>query len=138
MSDLILVTIAVPAALIADARQLARCIGYSADDEGTFGAPSWQDSEGRRYSVASGPVWPAFLMVPYEPLKEPEWGADMEAASKAHEVLVVSDCRPTEDNPDPVVEPADPDFITAVVGLEGLEALDLMGLTPIPTEEPDL
>ncbi|RTL89220.1 hypothetical protein EJV44_22415 [Ancylobacter aquaticus] len=138
MSDLILVSIAVPEALIADARQLARCIGYSAADEGTFREPSWQDGGGNLYAVASGPVWPAFLMVPYEPLKEPEWGADMAAASKAHEVLVVTDCRPTEDNPDPVVEPADPAFITAVVGLEGLEALTLMGLTPIPLEEPDL
>lgn len=138
MTDLITVTIAVPAARVADANQLARCVGYGAADEETFRAPSWQDSKGRRYSVASGPVWPAFLMVPHEPLKEPEWGADMEAASAAHEVLVVSDCRPSEGNLDPVVEPADPAFITAVVGLEGLEALDLMGLTPIPTEEPDL
>lgn len=39
MTSLITVTIAVPAALVPDARQLARCVGYSADDEGTFRTP---------------------------------------------------------------------------------------------------
>lgn len=134
MSELILVTIAVPAALLADARQLARCIGYSADDEGTFREPSWQDGSGNLYSVASGPVWPAFLGVPGQALVEPEWGADMEAAGRAQATLRVSDMRPTEDPeaPAPSVEPADTAHICAVIGSEGMTALGLLGLTPVP------
>jgi len=136
MSDLILVTIAVPEALIADARQLARCIGYSADDEGTFREPSWQDGSGHLYSVASGWVKPAFAEDAIAPLVEPVWGADMEAAGRAQATLRVSDMRQSEDPeaPAPSVVPADTAHICAVIGPEGLTALALLGLTPIEVE----
>ncbi|RTL91814.1 hypothetical protein EJV44_19020 [Ancylobacter aquaticus] len=134
MSELILVTIAVPAAIIADARQLSRCIGYSADDEDTFREPSWQDGSGNLYAVASGWVKPAFAEDAIAPLVEPEWGADMEAAGRAQATLRVSDMCPPEDPeaPAPSAEPADTAHICAVIGLEGLTALGLLGLTPVP------
>jgi len=136
MSDLILVTIAVPAAIIADARQLARCIGYSAADEDTFGEPSWQDGSGNLYAVASGWVKPAFAEDAIAPLVEPDWGADMGAAGRAQATLRVSDMRQSEDPeaPAPSVEPADTSHICAVIGSEGLTALALLGLTPMEVE----
>lgn len=134
MTSLITVTIAVPAALISDARQLARCVGYGAEDEETFRTPSWQDAEGNLYAVASGPVWPAFLAVPGQTLVPPAWGADMEAAGRAHAVLAVSDLRAQEDEP-VTATPAGPTHIAAVIGPEGSLALDMLGLTPVPPPE---
>ena len=127
MSDLINITIAVPTALVSDANALARCVGYSADDERTFGDPAWQDAEGRPYSIASGPVWPAFLAVPGQALAEPEWGADMVAAGRAQALLVVA-------LPGDEVLPVDPEHISAVVGMDGLAAIAMLGLTRIPSE----
>ena len=137
MTDMINVTIAVPEALISDAKQLARCIGYSADDEDTFREPSWRDSGGGLYAVASGLVKPAFAEDAISPLVKPEWGADMEAAARAQATLRVSDMRHPE-NPEaplPAVPPADADHICAVIGPEGLTALALLGLAPVPQAE---
>lgn len=136
MTDLILVTIAVPEAMLIDANQLARCVGYGPDDDQTFRTPCWQDAEGNVYSVASGPVWPAFLAVPGQTLVEPEWGADMEAAERAQATLRVSDMRSPED-PEaapPIVAQADVDHVSAVIGPEGLTALGLLGLVPVAPE----
>ena len=46
-------TIAVPVAHIADANQLAICLGQSAADDKTFGAATFQDAEGNLYAVSS-------------------------------------------------------------------------------------
>lgn len=134
MTDLVTVTIAVPAAMIDDARQLARCLGYGPDDEDTFRTPSWRDAEGNLYAVASGPVWPAFLAVPGQTLVPPAWGAHMEAAARAHAVLAVSDMRASGDEP-PLAAPAAPTHIAAVIGPEGSAALDMLGLAPVPPPE---
>ena len=124
MSDLINITIAVPVDMVSDANALARCVGYSADDERTFGDPAWQDAEGRPYSIASGPVWPAFLAVPGQALIEPEWGADLAAANRAQALLVVA--MPGEE-----VQPVDPEHISAVVGMDGITASQMLGLSPV-------
>lgn len=134
MTSLITVTIAVPAAMIADARQLARCVGYGPDDEETFREPSWQDAAGGLYAVASGPVWTAFLSVPGQTLIEPAWGADMPAARRAHAALVVYDMRAGGDE-QPQAMPAAPEHIAAVVGLEGVAALELLGLLPMIADQ---
>lgn len=136
MTDLITVTIAVPTSLIGDANELARCVGYGAADGETFREASWQDGDGQLYAVASGPVWPAFLSVPYEPLVAPEWGADMEAAGRALAALLVSDMRAPADGGDPPeAAPADPEHIVAVIGPDGMAAVALLGLVPVPEPE---
>lgn len=71
MSDHVIVTIAVPAAHIADANELARCLGYSAADGESFGTAAWQDGEGHLYAVASGPVRPTFVSASASPLADP-------------------------------------------------------------------
>lgn len=127
MSDLINITIAVPADMVADANALARCVGYSADDERTFGDPAWQDAEGHAYSVASGGVKRKFLDDALAPLTEPEWGADLVAANRAQALLVVA-------LPGDEVQPVDPEHISAVAGMDGLAAIAMLGLTRIPSE----
>ena len=128
MSDLINITIAVPVDMVSDANALARCVGYSADDERTFGDPAWQDAEGHAYSIASGPVWPAFLAVPGQALVEPEWGADLVAATRAQALLVVA-------LPGDEVLPVSPEHISAVAGMDGLAAIAMLGLTRPPSED---
>lgn len=134
MTDLITVTIAVPSALIADARQLARCIGYSADDENTFREPSYQDSGGNLYAVASGPVKPAFIQDAVSALIEPEWGADLVAANRAQATLNVTDARYIDGVEPGEIPSAIPDYITAVIGIAGTDAIRDMGLFPVPVD----
>jgi len=130
MSDQINVTVAAPLAHVADASQLARCVGYSVDDERTFSGPDWRDGEGNLYRVTSGPVWPAFLAVPGQALAEPEWGADLAAANRAQALLVVT--LPGEE-----VQPVDPEHISAVVGLDGVTAAQMLGLSPVVAASAD-
>ena len=87
----LIITIAVPAAHIADANQLALCIGYSAADGETYGAPVWQDAGGHLYAVASGQVSEGFPAAAAAPLSEPPWGADMEAAARAQALVAIYD-----------------------------------------------
>ena len=123
---MIRITFACPAAHIADANQLARAIGLSADDDQTYGEPRFQDAEGNLYSVASGLVEPSFIDTATSPLVEPEWGADMAAAQRAQALAALG-------------EPAAPDHIAAVVGDDISAALGFLGLMEIPyVSDPDL
>lgn len=117
---MIRITIAAPEAMIADANQLARCIGYSAADGETFAAADHEDGAGNRYAVASGLVQPAFIEDAQAPLAEPDWGADMAAAARAQAAITILDPE--------APEPAVPDRITAVVGPEADAAREMMGL----------
>ena len=69
-------TYAVPESLIVAANQLARALGQSAADEGTFLAARYTKN-GTLYAVASG----QFDLS--GPLVEPPWGADMALAAQA-------------------------------------------------------
>lgn len=109
---MIQITIAVPVALIEQANQLARCIGYTEADGLTFTlAPQIGG-----YAVASGLVHEAFLTNAFLPLTEPEWGADMDAAAEAQAAVTL--LSPDEDGawPDPP-EGA----ILAAVGIDGAQ-----------------
>ena len=128
MSDWIRVTIACPEAMIADANQLASVLGFSEADANTFGEPVWQDADGNRYAVASTLVKPAFVTDAMSPLVEPEWGADLAAANRAQALLVVA-------LPGDEVQPVDPEHISAVVGMDGLAAVAMLGLSRIATNE---
>ena len=111
------VTIACPEALIVDANQLARCLGYSEDDGLTYGLPIWQDVLGNRYAVASGVVSDAFPEAAASLLSEPEWGADMEAAARAQAAIAIG-------------VPADPACLAAVFG-EVEDALSVLGVSRV-------
>lgn len=121
------VTVACPAALIADANQLARVLGYGPDDDQTYGSATWQDTAGNLYAVASGIVSEAFPAAAASPLVAPPWGADMDAAARAQALVHIW----TED--DPIT--ASPDHIAVVVGDDARAALIILGLTQIQLEE---
>lgn len=111
------VTIACPEAMISDANQLARCLGYSADDGMTYGLPIWQDGDGNRYAVASGIVSDAFPAAAASPLSNPEWGADMAAAARAQAAITIG-------------LPADPSKLAAVFGDVAM-ALSALGVVRV-------
>lgn len=125
---MIIVTIACPEAHIADANQLALCLGYGEADGHTFGGPGWQDAAGNRYAVASGLVSEAFPVAAGSPLVDPAWGADMAAATRAQALLSVFD---PEASPVPF---AGPDRITAVLAFAAQDALAILGLTAVPSD----
>jgi hypothetical protein len=109
------VTIACPEARIADANQLARCLGLGPDDDKTYGAAQWIDGAGNRYAVAGGVVGPNFSQSASSPLIEPGWGCDLAAAQRAQALIQIG-------------QPAAPDRIAAVFGDDAMASLAAMGL----------
>lgn len=83
------VTIACPAHMIADANQLALCLGLGPDDAMTYGQPIWRDAEGNLYAVASATVPTGFAEAATAALSEPAWGADLEAAARAQAAILI-------------------------------------------------
>ena len=121
------VTIACPEALIADANQLALCLGLGSEDAQTYGAAIWQDVAGNRYALASAVVGHRFVAVAAAALPEPPWGADMPAARRAQAALRV--IAPTADPEAPTPDPrATPDSIVAVIEEDAAAAVSLMAV----------
>lgn len=124
-------TIACPAALIPDANQLAAALGTSMDDATTFGEPIWQDARSNLYAAASLDVSEEWLAFAQQPVVRPAWDTDeqidMVAAARAQAVLVI------------LIEPAPATTttITALIWPSGPEALELMGIVPVPTDMSD-
>ena len=85
-------TIAAPEALIADANQLALCLGESVADDKTFGTAIYQDASGNLYAVASTVAKPIFAQMAGQPLQAPDHapGMDVSAASRAQAVLQIN------------------------------------------------
>lgn len=121
---LITITVACPAALIADANQLALCLGYGPEDDQTYGAALWQDAGGNLYAVASGPVSAAFPTAAAAQLAPPSWGADMSAAARAQAAIRIW----AEEAP----ITAAPDHIAVVIGDDARAALAALGVTQVP------
>ena len=122
------VTIAVPAAHIADANQLALCLGESAADDQTFTAANWQDADGNLYAVCSTVAKPVFVELASQPLQAPEHApdVDLEAATRAQGLLSIND------------KPSDPGRIAVILGDRLESAMDhiaALGLTAVPHEE---
>lgn len=133
-------SIACPAAHTYDANHLAMALGLGPDDGKTYHNPSWQDAMGNLYAVASLPVQSEWLTAAQSTLKRPAWDQSddpyaytisMAAAERAQAILVF--WTPAHGGTAPQ---ADPDSLTAIGGMEGLEALAAMGLTHVPMEEP--
>ena len=128
------VTICVPEAMIADANQLALCLGTAAADAETFADLRAEDAAGNRYAYAHTPVPAAWLAEVTAPLSAPVFApeADMAAAERAQAALR----QVTEET----AAPAQPTEITAMVGpniLDQIPAhLNALGLVMVPFAPP--
>jgi hypothetical protein len=124
------ITAAAPEALVSDANNYAMCLGYSLADGLTFSNLNWQDANGGLYGCASWEASEEWLGKAQEPLVRPSWDVDevidMVAAERAQAALVVS----TE----PLL--ASPSNLTAISGMQALDAIEAMGLVVKP--EPEL
>lgn len=122
------VTIFVPEAMIADANQLALCLGQSAADVDTFGAAAWQDARGNRYAVSSTVAKAAFPAAAAFPLTAPEFapGADLTAAGRAQAALVIHD-------PQSPLQ-ADPSRVLAVINDDAQAAVAIAGVSCVDAE----
>lgn len=121
---------ACPAANVADANQLAACLGFSMADAETYGPPNWQAAGGARYSCASLDVSEDWLTQAQQPLVRPAWDVDeqidMVAAARAQATVLIWVAG--SETPPPS---AGPGVLVTIVGLEGIEAVALMGLTSV-------
>jgi hypothetical protein len=127
-----IVTIAVPAAHVADANDLAMALGFSTADQMTYGDPSWQDAAGNLYSAASLVGSDRFVQAATSTLQRPAWDAEqyisMAAANRAQDLVVLRLADGGTDAPQ-----ATPNAITAIGGMKGRDALAAMGLTHVAT-----
>ena len=122
-------TIAVPEPLIAEANQLALCLGESSADDQTFTTASYQDAQGNLYAVCSTVAKPIFAEIAGQPLQAPEHarGMDLAAATRAQGMLQINGGIAT------------PDVIAVILGdrLESAQDhIKALGLTPIPQDTP--
>jgi hypothetical protein len=128
-----ILTIAVPAAHVADANHFAMAIGYSAGDGQTYSASTWQDTAGNLYSAASLTVSGGFVQAATTALQQPAWDTeevvDIAAASRAQALVVL-----WLDGGDTTAPQANTNSITAIGGMSGLDALTAMGLARVPQE----
>ena len=85
-------TIASPVTHIADANQLALCLGESSADDQTFNAATYQDAEGNLYAVASTVAKPIFAEMAGLALQAPDHAPSMDlaAATRAQELLQIN------------------------------------------------
>ena len=122
-------TIAVPVAHIADANQLAICLGQSAADDETFGAANFQDAEGNLYAVSSTVARESFPTEAGQPLQAPAYSpnVDLTAATRAQALVQINDCVATRS------------VIAVILSATTVTALDhvaALGLTRVPQEDP--
>jgi hypothetical protein len=122
-------TIASPVAHIADANQLALCLGESSADDKTFNTAAWQDAEGNLYAVSSTVAKPIFAQIAGQPLQAPDHAPEMDvaAATRAQALLQINGGT------------ASPDVIAVILGDRKESAQDhikALGLTPIPQDTP--
>jgi hypothetical protein len=124
------ITAAAPEDLVFDSNQFAMCLGYSLADGLTFSNLNWQDANGGLYGCASWEASEEWLEKAQEPLVRPSWDVDevidMVAAERAQAALVVS----TE------AVAAYPAVLTAISGMQALDAIEAMGL--VVKSEPEL
>ena len=128
-----ILTIAVPAAHVADANNLAMVLGFSPADKFTYGNPLWQDLAENLYSAASLVTSDSFVLTAASTLRRPAWDTEqhisMAAANRAQALVIVWVADGDADAPQ-----ANPNAITAIGGTNGLDALAAMGLTRVAQE----
>ena len=124
-------TIACPAAMIADANNLAMVLGFTEADNRTYGAADWRDAAGNTYAVCSMPVSDAFVGKAFAALQRPAWDPgtkiSLAAATRAQIKVTLAQLDQVGD------WTAKPTRITAYPGDDGLAACAAMGLTRVGT-----
>jgi len=118
------ITIAVHAPDVADANAWARCLGEGPDDGPVFGEAIFPRADGNLFAVASGTFSEGFLSRAEAAPVEPAWGADMVAATRAQDLLVLGAA-------------AAPGIIAAVIEEDPEVALALLGLQRPEIEVPE-
>jgi hypothetical protein len=110
-------------------------VGLSTADQRTYGDPSWQDTAGNLYSAASLAASDGFVTTATSTLQRPEWDTEqyvsMAAANRAQALVVL-----WVESGDTDAPQANPNDITAIGGIDGLDALAAMGLTRVEGETP--
>ena len=123
------ITVSCPQALIPQGNHLAMCLAFSEADSRTYGSLNWQDTNGNLYAAASFVALEHWILFAQSPLVRPAWDTeeiiDMDAAAEAQAALVFST--------DALA--ALPNALTAIGGMEGIEALAAMGLTQVPDDD---
>ncbi|MEO9537190.1 MAG: hypothetical protein ABJL49_05305 [Parasphingorhabdus sp.] len=126
------VTIAVPEAHIENANHYAMSLGYSEADGLTYGAANWEDAAGNLYAVASVLTGAGFIENATSALPRPAWDTesviDLAKASQAQALVVLWDG-------EGVPSIATPAQITAIPGMDGLDAVHAMGLSAVVTDD---
>ena len=126
------ITAAAPAAMLDDSNSLAMCLAYGPSDGNTYGPLNWQDAEGNLYAAASWEAGQGWVTEAQSTLVRPEWDVEpyvvnMAGARRAQAALVF--WVPSEEEPD--APRASTAALTAIGGVDGLEALAMMGLTMV-------
>lgn len=118
-----IITAAIPAALVDDANDLAMCLGTSLADGETFRGLNWVDGQGNLYAAAAFEWDDERIEQVAVTLVRPAWDSDksvnVTGANRAQDVWTFS--------MDAVL--AVPSVITVRGGVDGLTALMEMGLT---------
>ena len=121
-------TIATPAEYADIANHYAMVLGYSQADANTYSNKSWQDTQGNLYTCASLPVGVNFVTNATSALVRPEWDTDgiidMTKAAQAQALVLLW----VPNDQDPYPPRATPTKIVAILGMDGLAAIDAMGL----------
>jgi hypothetical protein len=113
---------------MADANELAMVLAEGPPDKLTYANPSWQDADGNLYAVSSFEAGPTFVGKALSMLARANWDKsqfiNMAGARRAQARVVLAQ------------EPqkARPDIILALPGVDGLAALEAMGLTLVPVK----
>lgn len=120
------ITVACPESLVEYANQLAMVLAFSPEDAMTYRGLNWRDSEGNLYAAASFEARPEWIIGAQSELVRPLWDTEpytinLVAAKRAQASLVFAQ----------ELILARPDKLTAMAGVEGVEALMLMGLFPV-------
>ena len=122
------VTAACPVAMTPQANNLAMCLGHSVADGLTFAKVAWQDAAGNLYACASFEASDEWIQSAQSPLARPEWDADgiidMDAANAAQAALVFWVL-----NSETAPPSATTSALTAIGGMNGLDAIEVMGLS---------
>jgi len=123
------VTAAAPEALVSDSNQLAMALAFSVADGETYTGLNWQDADGNLFAAASWEARDEWVAAASQPLVRPAWDVDsiidMDAAERAQAALVFA--------LEPVL--AVPGALTAIGGMDGVAALQAMGLTAVAPDE---
>lgn len=126
------ITVACPESLIAEANQLAMALAFSEADAQTYGEARWQDAQGNAYACASFIARPEWIVAAQTTLQRPEWDTSqiigMDKATQAQAALLFW----SGQGPIPK---ANTTQLVAIAGMEGLAAINAMGLTWVAPED---